>query len=104
MEAIIDVLGQQIQVKRGETYLVPHLQNKAGDTLVIDKVLSLEDKETGIKIGQPYVKGARVTLKVIGEKKGDKVTIFKFKKRKNYRLKKGHRQLVSEVLVEDIKS
>ena len=103
MYAIISDGAHQYRVEEG---LVFEVQRKAlaEDTKVyeFDRVLMVGDVEGGPKIGQPVVEGAKVTASVLGEIKGDKITIRKHRRRKNYSLKKGHRQKFLQLKVDKI--
>ncbi len=101
MYAIIDAMGKQIKVQENQRVLIPKQDVNEGDEIVISRVLLVSDGET-VKVGTPTVEGARVIAEVIGHKKLPKVIVFKFKRRKKYRRKKGHRQPVTEVLIKNI--
>jgi large subunit ribosomal protein L21 len=103
MYAIVDIAGMQIKVSKDQQVFTPKLSGKPGAKVEFKDVL-LVDAEGNIKIGEPTVKGAKVTGKIIEHVKGDKVLIFKKKKRKDYVRKNGHRQEYSKVLIEDIKN
>lgn len=100
--AIIEDSGVQFRVEKGETLYVDLRELSDGqDTIEFDRVLMLGDGESS-KIGSPWVEGAKVVGRLAGEVKADKLTIQKFKRRKGYHVKKGHRQRHLEVTVEDI--
>ncbi len=103
MYAIIETGGKQFRVQEGDTLYVEKLPVEPGETVAIDKVLMVK-KEGDVKIGTPVVEGAKVTLKVVRHGKGRKIIVFKYKPKKNYRRKKGHRQPFSEVVVEKIEA
>lgn len=103
MYAIVDIAGQQFKVEKDQTLFVNRLDGKEGDTIEFEKVL-LTDQEGKIKIGNPVVKGAKITASILEHLKGDKVIIFKKKRRKGYRVKRGHRQYLSKILITDIKN
>ncbi|MEW6172844.1 MAG: 50S ribosomal protein L21 [Bacillota bacterium] len=100
MFAIIETGGKQYRVEEGQTLRVEKLDVPVGETFAA-KVLMLA-KEDEVKVGTPELENANVSLKVIRHGRGKKVTVFKYKSKKNYRRKKGHRQPFSEVLVEKI--
>lgn len=102
MYAIIRSGGKQFRAEPGRTIRVPTLQAEAGATVTFDEVL-LADTGAGIQVGTPVVAGASVTGEVLGEFKDKKVIIFKWKRRKNYRRKQGHRQKYTEVRVGEIR-
>jgi len=97
MFAVIETGGKQYLVKAGEKLEIEKLVAEAGAQVAFDKVLMVGRTESDVQIGKPYVEGARVTAKVLEQKQGDKVLVYKFKKRKNYRRKRGHRQLLTVV-------
>lgn len=103
MYAIIETGGKQYRVSEGDTLYIEKLPQEAGNTVDVDKVLAVM-KDGELKIGSPLVEGARVVLKVVRHGKGQKVIIFKFKAKKNYRRKKGHRQPFTQVTVEKIEA
>lgn len=103
MYAIIETGGKQYRVQEGDTLNLEKLPAEAGENVEIDKVLAVVNGEE-VKIGTPLVQGAKVILKVLRNGKDKKIIIFKFKAKKNYRRKQGHRQPFSRVLVEKIES
>ena len=103
MYAIVDIAGMQIKVSIDQNIFTPKLEGKPGSKVEFKEVL-LIDSEGKLKIGEPTIKGAKVSGKIIEHLKGDKVLIFKKKKRKDYVRKRGHRQEYSKVLIEDIKN
>ncbi len=98
MYAIISDRNQQTKVAKGDVILCDLSGMKAGDKVTFDQVL-LIGNEGKVTIGKPTVKGASVTGEVVGEKSGDKVIAFRFKRRKNVRKKRGHRQHYTEVKI-----
>lgn len=103
MYAIIETGGKQYRVQEGDTLNVEKLPAENGESVEIDKVLAVVNGEE-IKIGTPLVQGARVVLKVLRNGRDKKIIVFKYKAKKNYRRKQGHRQPFSHVLVEKIES
>ncbi len=101
MYAVIQTGGKQYKVNEGEILKVEKLAGEAGDKLTLDQVLMVNDGN-GIKIGSPLVPGATVTVEVIEQGRGKKITVYKYKKRKNYRRKQGHRQAFTKIKVEKI--
>ena len=100
MYAIVEIKGKQYKVREQETLYVPFLNDaKADDTLTFDRVLLLANDED-IHVGTPTVDGAQITAKVLGHVKGDKVIVFKKKRRKRYKVKRGHRQRYTQIQVE----
>ena len=101
MYAIIETGGKQYRVEKGDVLSVEKLPAEAGETVEISKVLALGD-ENGLYIGKPYIRGARVVLKVLEQGRGEKILVFKYKPKKSYRRLKGHRQPFSKVAVDEI--
>jgi len=100
--AIIQTGGKQYKVSEGIILKVEKLEAEAGDKLVLDQVLMLNDENGNTKIGSPLLDGARVTVEVVEQGRGKKVVVYKYKKRKNYRRKQGHRQPFTKIKVEKI--
>ncbi len=101
MYALVEIKGKQYKVEKGSVVTVDRLKNTVGDTVEFDSVL-MTSEDGDVKVGQPYLKGVKVRATVTEEKKGKKVIIFKFKRRKNYKKKQGHRQKYSVLKIEDI--
>lgn len=103
MYAIFRTLGHQFKVQKGDTLKLPLMSAEPGSTVTFGEVLMTSDGST-IQAGTPLVKNALVTAEVIGTGKADKIVVFKFKRRKNYRRKTGHRQKYTEVRITDVKA
>ena len=101
MYAIVEIAGQQFKVEKDQQVYVNRLENKEGSKVEFDSVL-LIDNDGKIKVGAPAISGAKVTAKVVSHLKGDKVVVFKKKRRKGYRVKNGHRQALTEILIQKI--
>jgi len=101
MYAIVEIAGQQFKVAQDQKVYVHRLQNEEGDSVSFDNVL-LVDNSGDVTIGAPAIEGASVTAKVLGHLKGDKVIVFKKKRRKGYKKKNGHRQYLTEIQIESI--
>jgi len=101
MYAIVEIAGQQFKVAKDQKVFVHRLPEAEGESVQFSNVLLLENGKD-ITIGAPAIKGAAVEAKVIKHLKGDKVIIFKKKRRKGYRVKNGHRQYLSEIVIENI--
>jgi large subunit ribosomal protein L21 len=101
MYAIIETGGKQYCVREGDALNVEKLAGEAGAEVVFDRVL-LVGTADGVKVGQPVVPGARVVGRVLSQGRGKKIIVFKYKPKKNYRRKQGHRQPYTRVLVEKI--
>jgi large subunit ribosomal protein L21 len=91
MYAVIKTGGKQYRVAQGDKLRVEKLPGNVGDTVTLGEVLLVGSGE-GVKVGQPMVSGAKVQAKIVGQDRGEKIIIFKFRRRKNYRRKTGHRQ------------
>jgi large subunit ribosomal protein L21 len=102
MYAIFRALGKQFRAEKGKTLRLPLMDAAAGSKVTFDEVLLSSNGET-IKTGAPLIKGASVEAEVVGEGKEPKIYVFKFKRRKNYRRKTGHRQRYTEVRITDLK-
>ncbi len=101
MYAIVDIAGQQIKVEENQKVIVNHLDAKEGDKLEFEKVL-LKDNNGQVEVGTPVVSGAKVTAKVLSHVKGDKVIIFKKKRRKGYQKRTGFRASLTQIQIEKI--
>lgn len=101
MYAVIDVGGRQLKVAPDETVRVPRMRAEVGSTVTFDRVYALRT-DGDFKVGSPSVEGARVVATVVGHGKAEKVLIFKYKRRKFYRRKRGHRQPFTEVKISQI--
>lgn len=100
MFAIIKTGGKQYKVSEGDIIKVEKIEAKSGDKIEFDQVLMVAGDD--VKVGSPVVEGAKVQAEVLDQKKNKKVVIFKFKAKKNYRKKKGHRQPYTLVKIEKI--
>ncbi|MEB8328534.1 50S ribosomal protein L21 [Flavobacteriaceae bacterium KMM 6897] len=101
MYAIVEIAGQQFKVAKDQKVYVHRLQDEEGSKVTFDNVLLLEDGKD-ITIGAPAIDGAAVEAKVVKHLKGDKVIVFKKKRRKGYKKKNGHRQYLTEIRIEGI--
>ncbi|MCF6280335.1 MAG: 50S ribosomal protein L21 [Flavobacteriaceae bacterium] len=100
MYAIVEMVGQQFKVAKDQKVFVHRLQGKEGSKVTFENVLLLDDGK--VTIGAPAIEGAVVTAKILNHLKGDKVIVFKKKRRKGYRKKNGHRQSFTEIQIESI--
>jgi len=101
MFAVVEIAGKQFKVAEKDRILVPALKEKAGTKIKLDRVLLLGgEKET--KVGHPLVAGAAVEATVLEQVRGDKTMVFKKKKRKGYRVRRGHRQTYTRVQITSI--
>ncbi|WP_284637905.1 50S ribosomal protein L21 [Paenibacillus silviterrae] len=103
MFAIIETGGKQYKVQEGDVVYIEKLEAAAGDAVTFDRVLVVS-KESGLVVGSPVVAGASVTAKVEKQGKGEKIIVFKYKAKKNYRKKQGHRQPYTKVVIDKIQA
>ena len=101
MYAIVEIAGHQFKVEKDQKVFVNRLATEEGKTVSFDNVLLLADGDK-ITVGAPAITGAQVGAKVLKHLKGDKVIVFKKKRRKGYRVKNGHRQALTEIVIENI--
>jgi large subunit ribosomal protein L21 len=101
MYAIVDIAGQQFKVEKDQKVYVHRLDAEAGKKVNFDRVLLIDDKGK-VNIGAPAIEGAQVSATVLEHLKGDKVIVFKKKRRKGYKKKNGHRQYLTEIQINDI--
>lgn len=101
MYAIVDIAGQQFKVEKDQKIFVHRLDAKEGSKISFDKVLLTDDKGK-INIGKPILEGVSVSAKILEHLKGDKVTVFKKKRRKGYKVKNGHRQYLTKIEIDSI--
>ncbi len=101
MYAIVEIAGQQFKVEKDQKLYVHRLQAEEGAQIEFDNVL-LIDNDGDINVGTPKIDGAKITAKVLSHLKGDKVIVFKKKRRKGYKKKNGHRQFLSQIQIEGI--
>lgn len=101
MYAIVEIAGKQFKVTQNQQLYTPQLNIETGSTITFDEVLLVEDGEK-VAIGTPTVAGAKVTGKVLDHVRGDKIIVFKKKRRKGYKKTQGHRQDYTKVLIENI--
>ena len=101
MYAVVDIAGDQLKVQKDSKVYVNRLNQEEGASVEFDQVLLVDDNGK-VKVGTPNVKNAKVKAKVVEHLKADKKTIYKKKRRTGYQLKKGHRQPLTELQIEDI--
>jgi large subunit ribosomal protein L21 len=101
MYAIVDIAGQQFKVEKDQKLFVHRLDSNEGDSVKFDNVMLVDNNGT-IKVGAPTVSGASVSAKVLSHLKGDKVIVFKKKRRKGYQKSNGHRQQFTKIQIEGI--
>ncbi|GKV54410.1 MAG TPA: 50S ribosomal protein L21 [Sporosarcina sp.] len=100
MYAIIETGGKQIKVEQGQEVYIEKVVGEAEETVTFDKVLFVGGED--VKVGAPFVEGATVTGKIVKHGRGKKITVFKYKPKKNYHKKQGHRQPYTKVVIEGI--
>jgi large subunit ribosomal protein L21 len=101
MYAVIKTGGKQHKVSEGDVIAIEKINGDKGDAIVFDQVLMVE-KEGDIRIGRPVVEGAKVTGEILAQTKGDKLIVFKMKKRKGFHKKNGHRQQLTSMRIKEI--
>ena len=101
MYAIVEIAGQQFKVAKDQKVYVHRLPQDEGSQVTFDKVMLIENGGN-VTIGAPAIEGAGVTAKILGHLKGDKVIVFKKKRRKGYKVRNGHRQYLTEIKIADI--
>jgi len=101
MYAIVDIAGKQFKVAKDQYIYAPRMDGEAGTSVSFDKVLLIEN-DGKIDIGAPAISGLKVSGKILEHVKGDKVIIFKKKRRKGYAVKNGHRQQFTKIQIESI--
>lgn len=101
MFAVVTIAGQQFKVSSGDEIFVHQLQGEEGDKISFDDVL-LVSGDSGTTVGTPNVSGATVNATILGHQKGDKVIVFKKKRRKGYKVRNGHRQSFTKIKIDSI--
>lgn len=101
MYVIVEIAGQQFKVTEGQEIFVHRLDAEAGSSMSFDRVLLTAD-ENDVSVGTPTVSGSSVSATVLEHLKGDKVLVFKKKRRKGYRVKNGHRQYLTKIKIDSI--
>ena len=102
MYAVIETGGKQYKVSEGDVIKVEKLAGEPGEQIVIDRVLLVNDEAGSLKIGAPCLENAQVVGKILVQDRDKKILVYKFKKRKNYRRKQGHRQAFTRIQIETI--
>jgi large subunit ribosomal protein L21 len=101
MYAVIETGGKQYRVETGQTLIIEKLDGASGDPVEFDKVLLLSTDDA-VAVGRPIVEGARVKGEIIEQLRGPKLTVYKFKRRKDYRRRTGHRQNLTAVKISEV--
>ncbi|MBQ7543419.1 MAG: 50S ribosomal protein L21 [Synergistaceae bacterium] len=102
MFAVIETGGKQYRVNVGDKFRVERLGGETSTEIIFDKVIAVGGEGTEARFGNPYVTGARVTAEIVKQGRADKVLVFKYKSKKNYRKMRGHRQYFTEVVIRNI--
>ncbi|MDL2296846.1 50S ribosomal protein L21 [Bacteroidales bacterium OttesenSCG-928-B11] len=101
MYAIVEIAGQQFKIEKDQKIFVHRLKAEEGSQIKFDRVM-LIDNDGSVKVGAPTISGAEVTATVLNHLKGDKVLVFKKKRRKGYQKMNGHRQYLTSIKIDDI--
>ncbi|MBI3353494.1 MAG: 50S ribosomal protein L21 [Nitrospirae bacterium] len=101
MYAVVETCGKQYKVSQGDVISVERLSGKAGEKVALEKILMINDGNKTV-IGNPVVKSAKVVGEIVKEGRGEKIIVFKMKKRKNYRRTRGHRQTYTSLKITEI--
>ncbi len=101
MFAIVEIAGQQFKVEKDQEIFVHHLGGKEGDKVTFDNVL-LVDNKGAVKVGKPNLPNMKISATILSHEQGDKVVVFKKKRRKGYQVKNGHRQQFSKIKINKI--
>ena len=102
MFAIVDIKGSQYKVQENDKIFVPKLKGEAGDKVTFEKVLMLSPDDKKFEIGAPALDKKKVSATILDHVKDDKVTVFKKKRRKGYKVRKGHRQQYTQISIDKI--
>jgi large subunit ribosomal protein L21 len=103
MYAIVNIAGQQFKVEKDQSIIVNRLPGEDGKKLEFNDVVLVDDNGK-VKVGAPVIKGASVTAKIVNHLRGDKVIIFKKKRRKGFQKQSGHRQNLTKIVIDGIKA
>ncbi len=101
MYAVVETGGKQFRVQVGDKFRVERLEGEVGQEVVFDKILMVGGEDS-TKFGSPLVSGASVKAEVLSQARADKILVFKFKSKKNYRRMRGHRQYFTEICIKEI--
>ncbi len=104
MYAVIETGGKQYRAEVGDKFRVERLNGETSTEIIFDKVIAVGGEGTEARFGDPYITGARVTAEIVKQARADKVIVFKYKSKKNYRKKRGHRQYFTEVVIRTIEA
>ena len=101
MYAVVEIQGSQFKVEKNQKLFVNRIDAKEGSKVSFDNVLLFDDGKK-VQVGKPNLSGTSVEAKVVAHKKDDKVIVFKKKRRKGYKVKNGHRQAITEIIIQNI--
>lgn len=101
MYAIVNIAGKQFKISENEKIMVPRLSGEVGDKIELDQVL-LVSTDKGVKVGKPLLASAKVKASVVSHERGKKIIVFKKKRRKDYKITRGHRQQFTKIQIEKI--
>ncbi|MDP4290947.1 MAG: 50S ribosomal protein L21 [Bacteroidota bacterium] len=101
MYAVVEIAGQQFKVQNGQEIFVHRIEGEEGASVAFDKVLLVEN-EGNVSVGLPVVDGAEISATILSQLRGDKVLVFKKKRRKGYQKSNGHRQYLTKLKIEEI--
>ncbi len=104
MIAVVETGGKQYQISPGSIIRIEKLKAKKGEEVVLDKVLMIKEDDSETLVGNPLIAKARVTAEVLRQDRAKKIIVYKFKRRKNYHRKYGHRQAFTELKIKEIQS
>lgn len=104
MYAVIETGGKQYRASVGDKFRVERINGETSTEIIFDKVLAVGGEGTSARFGDPYITGARVTAEIVKQARADKVLVFKYKSKKNYRKMRGHRQYFTEVVIRNIEA
>ncbi|MBQ7215887.1 MAG: 50S ribosomal protein L21 [Synergistaceae bacterium] len=104
MYAVIETGGKQYRAQVGDKFRVERLNGETSTEIIFDKVAAVGGEDTQTRFGDPYIPGARVTAEIVKQARADKVLVFKYKSKKNYRKMRGHRQYFTEVVIRNIEA
>jgi large subunit ribosomal protein L21 len=92
MYAIVQAGGKQYRVSEGDVLRIERTDGEPGQEILLDKILLVGNDQEGVRVGTPFLEDVRVRAEILAQRRGRKIVVFKFKRRKNYRKKQGHRQ------------
>lgn len=102
MYAVAKIAGEQVKLETGNIIKVPKLNKEVGENEIINEILLLSNDDNNIIIGQPNIPNVSINTQILSHNKGEKVIVFKKKRKKNYKKKNGHREEYTELLIQDI--